>query len=209
MLVSRRMHKDPITIKKDDTLRLAHDLLRDKSIRSLPVVDGKKLVGIVSDRDVRQAWASPATSLEVRELYYLLEKVKVEEIMTKDVITVTPDTTIEETAKIIHDKKIHGLPVLDSKNELVGIITETDILEVLLEVMGMGEESSRIELILDDTPGQLAEATKVIKGHNVNIISVVTAKGPSEGKRSCVLRLKTTELKEIKKELADEGFELV
>ena len=208
MLVSKRMPTDLITIKKEDTLRHTADLLRENSVRSLPVVDGKKVVGIVSDRDVRQAWASSVTSLEVSELHYLLEKVKVDEIMSKNVITVSPETTIEETAQIIHDKKIHSLPVVDSGGALVGIITETDILEVLLEVMGVGEESSRIELVLDDTPGQLAEATQVIKGHNVNIISVVTAKGSSPGKRSCVLRLKTTELEEIKKDLADHGLEL-
>ena len=87
-------------------------------------------------------------------------------------------------------------------------ITETDILEVLLEVMGMGEESARIEVVLNDTPGQLAEITKIVKNHNVNILSVVTGKGTDPGKRACVLRLKTTELEEIKKEIAGEGFEV-
>ncbi len=209
MLVRHRMQTDPITIRKNDSLRLAADMLKEKRIRTLPVVDGRKLVGVVTDRDVRQAQASSATSLEVRELYYLLEKIRVEDIMTKNVITVTPDTTIEDSAKLLHDKMIGGLPVVDEKGELEGVITETDVLEVLLEVLGMSEESDRMEVILDDKPGQLAEVTKIIKGHNVNILSVVTTKGPSKGKRACVLRLKTTELGDIKKELGGAGFEVI
>lgn len=208
MLVSKRMQKDPITIRKDDSLRFAADLLKEKRIRMLPVVDGRKLIGLVTDRDVRQAQASSATSLEVRELFYLLEKVKVAEIMTKNVITIAPGATIEDTAMIIHDNKIGGLPVVDEKGDLLGIISETDVLEVFLEVMGVSEESSRIELILDDKPGQLAEVTQLIKGHNVNLLSVVTVKGPGAGQRSCVLRLKTPELGDIVKELKDKGFEV-
>jgi acetoin utilization protein AcuB len=206
MLVSKQMQKDPITIRKDDTLRFAADLLKEKRIRTLPVVDDGKVVGMVTDRDVRQAQASTATSLEVSELYYLLEKVKVNEIMTKNVITISPDATIEEAAKTIHDKRIGGQPVVDDTGELKGIITETDVLEVLLEVMGMGEDSSRIELILDDKPGQLVEAIQVIKNHSVNLISVVTAKGPDPNTRACVLRIKTTELDQIVNELNEKEF---
>jgi len=209
MLVKHRMQTDPVTIRKEDTLRFAADMLKDKRIRTLPVVENRKVIGVVTDRDVRQAWASSATSLETRELYYLLEKVRVEEIMTKHPATVTPETTIEDAAKLLHDRKIGGLPVVDEKGLLMGIITETDILEVLLEVMGMGEESARIEVILNDTPGQLAEITKIVKNHNVNILSVVTGKSKDPGKRACVLRLKTTELEEIKKEIAGEGFEVI
>lgn len=209
MLVKHRMQSDPITIRKTDSLRFAADLLKEKRVRTLPVVEGGKLIGVVTDRDVRQAQASSATSLEIRELYYLLEKIKVEEIMTKHPVTTTPETTIEDAAKLLHDRKIGSLPVVDEKGGLLGIITETDILEILLEVMGMGEESARIELTLDDRPGQLAEVTKLIKNHNVNILSVVTLKGSTPGTRNCVLRLKTTELDAIKKELTSQGFQVI
>lgn len=135
MLVKDKMQTNPITIRKDDSLRSAADLIKEKRVRTLPVVESGKLIGVVTDRDVRLSWASSATSLEVREIYYLLEEVRVKEIMTINVITVTPDTSIKNAARLIHDKNIGALPVVNEKNELVGILTETDIIEILLEVM--------------------------------------------------------------------------
>ncbi|MGE5851250.1 MAG: CBS domain-containing protein, partial [Candidatus Methylomirabilota bacterium] len=128
MLVKNYMKRDPVTVKKDDSFRYALKLIRKEGIRHLPVLDGKKLVGIVTDRDLRQAAPSPATTLEVHELNYLLERLKIEAIMTKKVITVTPMTNLRDAAKLLFAHKIGGLPVVEQE-ELVGIITEGDILQ--------------------------------------------------------------------------------
>lgn len=164
MLVGKRMKRNPVTIDKDSGINEALRLLQEHRIRHLPVMDGEKMVGIVTDRDIRRVLPSPATSLEIHELNYLLDKLRIGEVMTKKVITVVPETTLEEAAKLLLDHKIGGLPVMDGE-ELVGIITETDILEVFLEVMGVRAPSSRIELIVEDKPGALEEACRIIKGY--------------------------------------------
>lgn len=208
MFVGKRMQHDPITVRPEDSLRLVINLLKEKRIRSIPVVQGKKLVGIITDRDVRQASASSATSLEVRELHYLLEKIKIQEIMTKNVITANPETTIEDAAKIIHDNRISGLPVLE-KGELVGIITTTDIMEAMIEVLGMGVDGSRLEILVDDKPGELLEICKIVKNYNVNIVSVVTIKNDTPGKRILVFKLRTKELDAIRKGIEDAGYKVL
>lgn len=208
MFVGKRMQHDPITVRPEDSMRLVINLLKEKRIRSIPVVQGKRLAGIVTDRDVRQASASSATSLEIRELHYLLEKIKVQEIMTKSVITATPETSIEEAAKILHDNKINALPVLE-RGELVGIITTIDIMEVLIEVLGMGVDGSRIEVLVDDKPGELLEICKIVKSHDVNIVSVVTSKNDMPGKKILVFKLKTKELDTVRKAIEDGGYKVL
>lgn len=207
MFVGKRMTKNPVTIDQDESMAKAAEMLKKHKIRRMPVMKGGKLVGIISDKDLRSAMASPASSLSIWELHYILDRMKVKELMTKNVITVAPETTLEEAAQIMRDKKIGGLPVLEG-GKLVGIITETDIFEVFLEVMGMGQESSRFEIVLDDTPGQLAEVTKIIKKHNVNIISVVTTSHDERNKRINVFRLATLKPEPIVKELEAAGYEV-
>ncbi|HXZ43931.1 MAG TPA: CBS domain-containing protein, partial [archaeon] len=134
MQVKERMKRDPITVKKDDSFRYALKIIRKEGIRHLPVLDGKKLVGIVTDRDLRQAAPSPATTLEVHELNYLLERLKIEAIMTKKVITVAPESSLLDAAKLLMVHKIGCLPVVEQE-ELVGIITEKDLLQALVELL--------------------------------------------------------------------------
>ena len=117
--------------------------MRENRIRRLPVVSGGKLVGIVSDRDLKGALPSRATSLDVWELHGLIDKLKVAEIMTKNVVTTTPGATIERVAMIMMEKKIEGLPVLDAKGNLVGIVTEGDVFRALTEVTGVGQKTTR------------------------------------------------------------------
>ena len=106
MLVEKRMKRDPVTVTPDDSFRHAMTLIRQRGIRHLPVVQGGRLVGIVTDRDIRQASPSLATSLEIHELHYLLEKVRIHEIMTKKVYTVAPDTPIEEAARYMRRNRL-------------------------------------------------------------------------------------------------------
>ena len=205
MLVRKKMNKDLLTIGKDDRMMTAKKILQEKNIRHLPVVDGKKLIGLVTNMDIRKAEASPATSLEIRELHYLLDKLTVGEIMTRNVITISPDISIEEATTLLHDNKIGCLPVVEDGN-LVGIITEDDVMEILIEVMGMKEKGSRLEVLADDKSGALAEITRIIKEHNVNITSVVTDTADEAGKRVVVFKLKTFYFEPIKKALEAAGF---
>lgn len=142
MLVKERMTKGPITITKDTSFNEIVDLMKKHNIRRLPVVDGKRLVGIVTNRDVRTASASPATSLEIHELLYLLDRLKAKDIMTKKVITVGPDTPIEEAARLIIKYKVGGLPVVVD-SILVGIITETDLLQQLVDLLEAKEAKKK------------------------------------------------------------------
>ena len=205
MLVRKKMHKDLVTITKDDRMTVAKKILKEKNIRHLPVVDGKRLIGLVTNMDIRKAEASPATSLEIRELHYLLDKLTVGEIMTRNVITISPDISVEEAAILLHDNKIGCLPVVEDGN-LVGIITENDVMEILIEVLGMKEKGSRLEVVVDDKPGALADITRIIKESNVNITSVVTDISDEPGKRVVVFKLKTFYFEPIKKALEAAGF---
>ena len=137
MQIEKWMNQEVVTVSPGDSFRTAMTLIRQKGIRHLPVVDGKRLVGIVTDRDLRQASPSAATSLSIHELHYLLEKLTVQHIMTSQVITVRPEQTVEEAAMLLLGHRIGGLPVVRD-GELVGIITETDILQAFLQLRGKG-----------------------------------------------------------------------
>jgi acetoin utilization protein AcuB len=206
LLVKDRMSKSPITIKRDDSFQTALNLLRQGGVRHLPVLEGKKLVGILTDRDLRQASPSPATSLSIYEIKYLLNKIVVEDLMVKDVITVPAATTIESAAKLLYEHKIGALPVVDEKEELLGIITETDILETFVEATGLGEPSSRIEVEMEDKPGALAKVAQLIKKHDVNIISVMTIPATTKAKRIVVFRLATTNPSAVRNEIEGAGY---
>jgi acetoin utilization protein AcuB len=139
MLVRDKMNGDVITIAPDQSLRMARERMHKHGVRRLPVVEHGKLVGIITDRDVRQAWASPATSLSTHELLYLLDRLTVAEVMTWKTFTVTPDTLLIEAAQQLHDHKIGGLPVVEG-SEVVGMITETDLLQAFIEMFGADKE---------------------------------------------------------------------
>lgn len=137
MQVEQWMNRDVVSLGPDDGFRTAMHLIRQKGIRHVPVVEGKRLVGIVTDRDLRQASPSGATSLSIHELHYILEKLTVREIMTKQVVTIRPDQTVEDAALLLLGHRIGGLPVVRD-GELVGIVTETDILQAFLQLRGKG-----------------------------------------------------------------------
>jgi acetoin utilization protein AcuB len=137
MQVQEWMNRDVVTVTPDESFRTAMHLIRQKGIRHLPVVEGKRLVGIVTDRDLRQAAPSGATSLSIHELHYILEKLTVRDIMTKQVVSIRPDQTVEDAALLLLGHRIGGLPVV-REGDLCGIITETDILQAFLQLRGKG-----------------------------------------------------------------------
>ncbi|MBI2002155.1 MAG: CBS domain-containing protein [candidate division NC10 bacterium] len=137
MHVLQWMNRDLVTVSPDESFRTAMHLIRQKGIRHIPVVEGKRLVGIITDRDLRQASPSGATSLSIHELHYILERLTVREVMTKQVVTIRPEQTVEEAALLLLGHRIGGLPVVRD-GELCGIITETDILQAFLQLRGKG-----------------------------------------------------------------------
>ncbi len=174
MHVGLIMRKDLVTVPPDTSLVQARDLISEKLIDHLLVVDkDEKLVGIVSDRDLKQAWASPATTLSAHELNYLLKQLNVDTIMVKKIITVTPGTTIERAGRIMQENRISALPVMENE-KLVGIITTTDVMGVLLDAIGIDGESARFVVLVEDRVGMIAEVSKILKEEQINIRSLVS-----------------------------------
>jgi acetoin utilization protein AcuB len=190
MLVGERMSRSLITISRqtgvDDALRL----MRDSNIRRLPVVDNQgKLVGIVSDKDLYLASPSPASSLDIFELRYLLARLTVDKIMSSPVITVQPDTPLEEAARIMADRKIGGLPVLDTDQNLVGIITESDLFKIFVELLGARSHGVRVTVRVPDVKGQLAMLTSAITVAGGDILSLSTLEGPQPGQFEVMIKV--------------------
>src|SRR3990170_4196158 len=209
MNVARRMKRNPVFVDEADSMKKAMDLLKEHEIRHLPVLkDGEKLVGILSERDIKQASPSPATALEIREIYYLLDKVKVKQIMTRRVFTVSSNASIEEAALIMREKKIGCLPVVDG-GRLVGILTETDILDAFLDSMGVNGPGYRVELALPNRPGMLFEVVKLLKDFDANIVSVATASHDDPGMRILILRIETKNYKVLKAAIKKSGYEIL
>lgn len=175
MLVQYWMNKKVITIDAGDSMLDVTKILKERDIRHLPVLQKGKLVGIVTDRDLKKASPSEATTLEVHELLYLLANIKVEEIMTKDPVTVPPYYTVEEAAEILLSKKISGLPVVDDNGNVVGTITQTDIFKVLLALTGIGKRGIQFGLLIEDRPAATKEIGDVIRSHGGRIASLLSS----------------------------------
>jgi len=168
------MTPNPLTINPDMPVAEALSFMRQHNVRRLPILNKKrKLVGIISEKDLLYASASPATSLSVYEVGYLLSKLKVEEIMAKNVTTITPDAPLEEAARIMADGKVSGLPVMDG-DHLVGIITETDVFKTILGMMGARQPGVRLTLHLVDEPGALSRIAGRIAALGGDIIALGT-----------------------------------
>jgi len=177
MLVRERMSSNPVTVTADVPITEALRLMRDRQVRRLPVLDEQgNLIGIVSEKDLLYASPSPATSLSIYEMHYLLSQLRIQELMTTDVITVSPDTLLEEAARIMVDHKIGGLPVTDGR-KLLGIITQTDIFEVLLEQFGARQKGLRLSLEIPERKGEMARITTAIAQLGGDILALGTFLG--------------------------------
>jgi len=207
MLVRMWMSDEVITAPPELPIMEAAELMKREGIRRLPVVHKGKLVGIVTQGDIQEASPSDATSLSIWELNYLLARITLEEIMTRDVVTISPETPVEEAALLMRERKVGGLPVVED-GKLVGIITESDIFEVMIEVMGVRQGGARLTLELADRPGALAEALDLIKGRKVNVFSVVTCEEcpAPPGHGVVVVRLATADPAPIVKDLKEAGI---
>jgi len=188
MLVGERMSHPVITISPDVPVMDALGIMRKDHIRRLPVVRHGKLVGIVSEKDLLYASPSQATSLSVWELHSLLSKIKVSDVMTKVVTTVQVDTPLEEAARILADNTIGGLPVMQ-EGKMVGIITETDLLKIFLEMLGARETGVRINVLVNNQPGEIAKLSQAIFQENGNIIALGTFSGDDSSTYNVTLKV--------------------
>src|SRR5262245_22235781 len=204
MLVQDVMQTKLFTVTPETTLPEALRLTAQRGIRHLPVLDGGQLVGIISDRDLKRAMASSATTLEVHELNYLLDRLRVEEIMTRAVIRIGPTFPIEAAACLMVQEKIGALPVTDGER-LIGLVTETDVLRLFVRAMGAGEPSSRLDVALGSRPHALAEAVQIVEGAGAEISSMVTLTNEG-GFKEAILRVRTINPAPIVWALRARGF---
>lgn len=189
MLVGERMAHPVITIRPELSVPDALALMKKEHKRRFPVVDGRgKLLGMVSQNDLLNASASNVTTLSVWELNYLLTRITVEQVMKTEVITITEDTPIEEAARIMADHKIGSLPVVRGK-DVVGIITETDLFKLFLELFGARYAGLRFSLLVEDRPGKLSELTEALHNVGANIIAIGSYLGETTGTGSVVLKV--------------------
>jgi acetoin utilization protein AcuB len=188
MLVKERMSQPVISVKPDLPIMEALKLMKSKNIRRTPVIKKGKLLGIISDKDLLNASPSAATSLSVWEINYLLSQITVKEVMTREVLTVDQDTPLEQAALIMADNKIGGIPVTD-KGEVVGLITETDLFKIFLEMMGGREEGVRVTAMVPERRGELAAVTKAISEVGGNFIAFTTFSGEDSSNREIMFKV--------------------
>lgn len=209
MLVKERMTSPVIKITPDTSVQDALELMRENKIRRLPVVERGKLVGIVTERDLLYATPSPATTLSIQEMHYVLSKLPVREVMSSPVITVTEDTPLEEAARLMADKKIGGLPVVRD-GEVVGIITESDIFKVFMEMLAAREEGVRITLLVPEKKGMLAAITKAIAAKGGNIVALGQFWGEDPTNRTVTIKLTDISQEDLKEAVSQvEGVEIL
>jgi acetoin utilization protein AcuB len=169
------MGKNVITINEDDSMQDAMKLMKQHNIRMLPVLKNGVLIGVLTDRDLKRASASDATTLDVHELLFLISKIKVKNIMSKNPISVSPDLTVEETAEILLNNKISGVPVVDETGKVVGTITQSDLFRVLISLTGVGKRGVQFAFLVEDRPGSIKSLADPIREHGARMVSILTS----------------------------------
>ncbi len=193
MQVREWMTRDVITVTPETSLFKAAKLLKEHDIRRLPVIDEqKRLVGIISDRDVKAASPSRATTLEMYELMYLLSEIKVRDVMTAAPVSIHPDQTVETVALLMEEKGIGALPVVDDDNVVIGIITDHDIFKVFVAITGVRHGGLHMAFEVDDTPGTMRPIFDVLRDHKAIVLSMLTSSDEHGGqaKRRLYIRIR-------------------
>lgn len=190
MLVKDWMTTDPITVNPDTSVMKASQVMKENNVRRLPVINDKgQVVGIVTDRDLKEASPSKATTLDVHELYYLLSELKVKDIMSRKVITITAEETVEKAAVIMLEHKVTGLPVVDN-GRLMGILSQGDVFRVLTSITGIYRGGTQFAFTLEDRPGSIKEVADVIRKHGGRMVSILSSYDMcEEGTRNVFIRI--------------------
>jgi acetoin utilization protein AcuB len=207
MRVGRRMSRDVVTIEREASLRRARRIMDHRQIRHLPVVEKGRLVGVITDRDIRGAAPSSAAAIAPEARDEFLDQLKVGHVMSKQVLTATPDTPIEEAAHLMRQRKIGCLPVLEG-DRLVGIITETDIFGVLIDVLGVGESAARLEIAIDPRPGFFGDVFRIVEESESRLVSLLTIDRGEEA-AVVVLRVRTGDPAHLCREFGRGGIRAV
>jgi acetoin utilization protein AcuB len=191
MLIKDWMAKNPITITEDTSMIKAIHIMREQHFRRLPVVSQGRLVGMVTDRDLKEASPSKATTLDVHELYYLLAELQVKEIMSRNPISVSEGETVERAAQIMLDHTISGLPVLDENGNVVGVITQSDVFRAFMDITGVLQGGVQFALRLEDRPGLIKEVVDLLRGQGARFVSLLSSYTTArEGYRDVYIRVK-------------------
>jgi len=202
MFVGERMSRPVLSVAPDTPINDALAMFKKERIRRAPVIKKGKLVGIVTETDLLNASPSDVSTLSIWEMNYLVSKVTVSQVMTKKVLTVDADTPIEEAARIMSDNKIGGMPVLNN-SRVAGIITETDLFKVFLELMGARQKAVRVTATIEQKRGTLAQLTKTIAHHGGNLISFGIFSGPDTSTGVVTFKVEGIKKEDIRKALKD------
>jgi acetoin utilization protein AcuB len=191
MLVKDWMTKDPVTITDETSMMKAIHIMKEQRFRRLPVLHEGRLVGMVTDRDLKEASPSKATTLDVHELYYLLAELQIKEIMSKNPLTLSPEDTVERAAQLMLERTISGLPVVDKDGRLVGIITQSDVFKAFIHITGIRQGGVQYALRLEDKPGLIKEVVDVLRSKGARFVSLLSSYATArEGFRDVYIRVK-------------------
>ena len=204
MFVKNKMTRNPHTISPDQTIPDAHAIMVENGVKRLPVMKNNKLVGIVSREDIQSASPSKATTFSVGEITYLLSKTKIKHIMSKNIVTISPDALLEEAATLMRDQRVGFLPVVED-DKLVGIITESDIFDSFIELLGFREKGTRLTIEAIDEPGIMSNLTSIISKFGANITRGAVYRG-EHGKSAIVVGINSMDTSEIEKTIEENGF---
>lgn len=213
MLIRDWMTREVITVTPETSMLKAGKLMKEHDIRRLPVVDeARRVIGIVSDRDVKAASPSKATTLDMHEMYYLLSELKIKDIMTSNPVTVDPMDTVENVALLMLEKGFGGLPVVDGEGKVAGIITDHDVFKVLVTITGVRMGGMQLAFCLPDKPGTMRPVFDALREHHASIISVLSAnREENEQERTVYVRIRPMpkEQEEALVEILKKRFNLV
>lgn len=205
MYVKNRMTKNPTTIAANAPITDAVALMREKNLKRVPVLDGESIVGVLTQGDIQKVSPTKATSLSIFEINYLLSKLMVNDAMTKNPITIDSNSLLEEAAVIMREKRIGTLPVTE-KGKLVGIITESDIFDAFIDLLGFKDAGSRITVEVNDVPGVMAHIAGIYKSFNINISHIAVYK--ENGTSDIVIRSEAVETADLEKSLIENGYNI-
>lgn len=197
MIIEGRMTRNPVTANPDMTVEDAAKLMKQEKVHRLPVLDkDKKLVGVISEKDILRALPSPVSTLSAYEMPYLLSKITVKKLMSKNPVTITKDTIVEEAARMMVDQDLSCLPVLDGE-KLVGIVSKSDLFKMLLELFGARHYGVRISFLVEDKPGTIAILSRALSERGIDIISFGTFMGTDPTNAICTIKVQGASMSQV------------
>lgn len=207
MFVKQRMTTNPFTVTPDQSIPDALSVMTERGVRHLPVVEGRRVVGVISRNDIAAASPSKATTLSAQEATYLISKLKVGKVMSTPPVVISPEALLEEAAVILRDGKIEMLPVVEG-DELIGVITESDILDSFIDLLGFRDHGTRLTIEAKDEPGGLSKLTGITAAHQANIQHLAVHRGNLDTS-VVVVGLNTRNTEAIEADLADAGMTIL